>query len=402
MRFSAFTGLRIFLAISLLFAGADANRAFDYRKKDTAAEILKKVSDRLHNVKNLKYTYRRELNYASEGYKNLLSAESFLDFTSVDKIIGVRYQFENEKTLLIFNGSEKFELDKKGKLMTINNKPAKDAFEGVSCFYNSPVTLRNALPVIASDETIPKTVTGKAGGNQSFYEIEFILDKKTLNAFGSYFPITLDRKIKYRITVNKNDYLPVEVLQTNNANRDFIKTSFDNIEADTTAAGAPKELTWYFSSYLNEYKEEKMSAKNSLLVKSGQPAPDWTLPVFDGNRTISPSQFKGRLVLLEFWISHCGYCIAAVAPLNEIYDRYKNKDFKLFAVNAHDSKEVIKIFQRNNRPVYEILNSGEEVTGIYGVEAFPTVVLIDKKGNVIYAGGFDKESLVKLIDKNLR
>jgi hypothetical protein len=41
MRFWAFTGVRLFLAVSVLFAGSTANRGFDYRKKDPAEEILK-------------------------------------------------------------------------------------------------------------------------------------------------------------------------------------------------------------------------------------------------------------------------------------------------------------------------------------------------------------------------
>ena len=376
----------LFLLLSLF------TNAFAQPKNASAEEILQKVSDKLESLKTLKYSYRRELNYASEGYFNEFNANGFLDFTSPDKIIGLKYQFEGDKSLFVFNGSEMFDLNKTDKTIRVQSNPAADYFLSAIPLYDSPITLKKALPKIIADKTIPKTIIEQ---NDS-YLVEFILDKKTLDTLGNYFPITQDRKIFYRLTINKSDYLPTEVFRGNNLNKDFTKTSFTNL---ITNAAAPTENTWYFSTYLNEYKYRKPLA--DLLIKPETIAPDWKLPAFQTNSQISLSQFKNKVVMLEFWISFCGYCIAAVPKLNAIEEKFKNKDFKLIGINAHDSQAIIEIFKKNNQPKFQILSNGKETAEIYGVTVFPTIVLINKSGKVIYSGKFDAEKLEEIIAKNL-
>lgn len=398
MKLLTFTAVFLLFPTIILSAHKLERRVIADKENDSAVAVLKKVSDKLNNLKTLKYKYRMELNYSSENYRAELFADSFLDFTAVDKIIGLNYQFSNEGLLTVFNGSEKFDCNKKSKLIEIDNKPTYNSFKNVSFLFNSPVTLRKALPAVISDTAIPKTIAETNVNNQSFYVIEFVLEKKVLNRLGGYLPISLDRKTIYRLTVDKANYLPVEMLQNNNANQDYMKTGFSNIEVNS---GSPNELSWYYSTYLAEYKIRENNGKKNSLIAVGQLAPDWRLPIFDSNESISLNQFKNKVVMLEFWISHCGYCIGAVPKLNALANKYKNKDFKLLAVNAYDSKEVIKLFQKNNQPAYEILSLGEEVAKNYGVEGFPTIVLIDKQGKIIYAGSFDAELLEELINKNI-
>lgn len=99
-----------------------------------------------------------------------------------------------------------------------------------------------------------------------------------------------------------------------------------------------------------------------------------------------------------------GYCIAAAPKLNEINEKYKGKDFKLVAINASDTKDIIQKFEKNNQTRFEILYGGEETANSYGIDGFPMIVLIDKSGKVIYSGVFNPNKTVqleKLIDKNL-
>lgn len=396
MKLLTFTSILLLFPTIVFSAHKPERRLLADKESDSAKTVLKKVSDKLNDLKTLKYKYRIELNYSSENYRSEITADSYMDFTSVDKIIGLNYQFSNEELLTIFNGSEKFDCNKKSKSIKIDDKPTYDSFKNVSFLFNSPVTLRKALPTIISDTAVPKTVAETNVNNRRFYVIEFVLEKKVLNRLGGYLPVSMDRKTIYRLTVDKANYLPVEILQSNDANRDFMKTGFSDIEINPKS---PNELSWYYSTYLKEYKVN--DGKKNSLIATGLPAPDWRLPIFDANEFSSLNQFKNKVVMLEFWISHCGYCISAVPKLNALSDKYKNKDFKLLAVNIHDSQEIIKLFQKNNQPEYEILSSGEAVAENYGVEGFPTVVLIDKEGKVIYAGSFNAELLEELIDKNI-
>lgn len=399
MKLFILAGLCLLGSYTFFFGGGSQQTIGLAQNRESAEEVLMKVSVKLNSLRSLKYKYKLDLNYASEGYRAEFATDAFLDFTSVDKIIGIKYQFTNEGNLSVFNGSEKFDLNGKNKVIKIDEKPTSEVFKKVTFFYNSPATLRNVLPSIVTDAAIPKSITEKTINNQQYYVVEFVLEKKTLGRLSGYDQMEMDRKTIYRLTVDKSSYLPVEVLQKNSVNQDFMKAVFSDIEVN---AASPDQLSWYYSSYLNEYKRAENAVGVTSLIAVGKGAPEWNLPVFGSSKTFTLSRFKNNVVLLEFWISQCGFCIAAVPKLNALANKYKGKDFKLLGVNAHDSKETIKLFQKNNKPIFELLNAGEETTKTYGVEGFPTIVLIDKTGKVIYSGSLDEQKLEELINKNIR
>ncbi len=64
-------------------------------------------------------------------------------------------------------------------------------------------------------------------------------------------------------------------------------------------------------------------------------------------------------------------------------------------------KNKIHFFYEKNHPEFKtIIDDNGNITKAYGIDGFPTVVLIDKKGVVLYAGGFDKELIDKLLQKS--
>lgn len=365
-------------------------------KQYSAEDVLKKASEKLSNLKTIKYRYRRELNYASEKYYAETKADAFLDFTSIDKIIGVRYQFSNQDTLDVFNGSEMFSLNKKNKTIEVNDEPNITSFSNRTFLYNSPLTLRNVLPKIISDDTIPKSLSETIINGTNFYVIEFTLDKGLFDPLGNFPTKKLSRKINYQITISKTNFMPVEVVQKN-SETDFIKTNFNDIEMNPSSP--PVDLSWYFSTYLNDYKYAKPPEDN--LVKVGDVAPELNLPSFENEALTTLSQYKSKVVLIDFWIFHCGYCIASVPELNRLQEKFKNKNFKLITVNIYDSKELIELYTKTQKTKFQILYKGEEAAQKYGVFGFPTVVLVGKDGKVIYSGSFDSQKLDDLIGKSL-
>lgn len=316
---------------------------------ESAEKILKKVSDKLSKSKTLNYTYQVEYNYASENYQSKQQCESYLDFTSTDKIIGTTFQFDTSNALIIYNGSELFKLNKKSKMIALENNPIYDNIKRISCFQDSPLTLKNALPTIISDNTITKIVTEKSINNKNFYVVEFSLDNKFLDLTGNYSPTTIQRKFTYQLTIDKSNFLPTEILRSWNDKKDFTRTNFQYKE--TTVS--PKENSWYYSTYLNEYKPA--TPKENRLIKIGQDAPEWKLASLKDDTSVSLNQYKNKVVLIEFWESFCGYCIAAVPKLNVLEEKYKNKNFKLVAINDGDSKEIIQKFKMKSQPKFQIL-----------------------------------------------
>ncbi|MGM9507978.1 peroxiredoxin family protein [Larkinella sp. GY13] len=363
----------------------------------SAEDVLRKTSQALSGRKTLRYHYHRELNYVSEGIHNEMSGACFLDFSSENPVLDFRYQFSNADMLAVFNGTEQFVCDRKSKTLRVVGQPARRNFESLSFFYDSPVTYRNALPMLFSDVSVPKTVLDTVVDAKPFYAVTFTLKQKVIDYLGAYRPITADRLIRYRLLIDKATHLPIEVMQSNNRNQDFTKTRFQYLDA----TALPTDSSWYYSSYRNEYKLGSPEDEKLQIIPRGQTAPDWTLPVFDRTTELTLSQLKGKIVLLEFWIRNCGYCVAAVPELNAIYNQYKTNGFELLGINPHDSKEVIAVFEQKIQPEYPLLYGAQEVAKRYGIGLFPVVVLLDKTGNVLYSGEFRRENVAKLIEENL-
>lgn len=382
-----------FRVIALVFLLTLSTLAQD--KTLTADEVMQKTVDKLARLKTISYDYRRELNYSSEGFFHELKAVAYLDLTSKDKVLGARFQFSGGGNFAAFNGSELFDLNGKNKTVRVIDKPRESDLTSNSYLVNSPITLKNILPKILADKTVPRGVVEVQIDKKDFYVVEFVLDKFGIDLFGEFAKTPLTRKITYRITISKDDLMPVEVLQKN-GDVDLIKTSFSNINQNPAA---PAENSWYYSTYLNEYKFAEPSKDN--LIKAGAVAPEIKLPSFESGGLTSLADHKGKVVLLEFWIFHCGACQAAVSPLNALQEKYKKRDLKLLSVNIYDSKELIGLFVRSKGARYPILYEGEAAAKEYGVDRYPIVVLIGKDGKVIYSGLFEAEKIDALIERNL-
>lgn len=362
----------------------------------SAEEILQKASTKLANLSSLSYKFRRELNYETTGFSNEMQIDCFLDMSSSDKIIGARFQFDEPNYTFVFNGSEYFTLNKKKKTYVLKNKPTFTDFDSLPGFYDSLLTLKNSLPGIIADKNITKTLI-ENDPNKNAYVVDIVLDSKIMTLDGKYFETT-PRKFTYRLAVDKATLLPLDLLRTNSVNKDYSRTTFEYSKETIS----PPETTWYYSTYKNEYKPQ--APPEDKLIKVGQNAPEWKLASVKDNTPTALSNYKGKVVMLEFWISFCGYCIAAVPKLNSLEEKYRGKGLEIIGINASDSKPIIDKFVQNNQPKFQLVYGGEETANIYGINGFPLLVLIDRSGKVIYSGEFvpaDTKELEALIEKGL-
>lgn len=362
-------------------------------------DVLKQVSHNLNSLKSIRYDLKRELNYASENYHNETTWNIYYEFQSADTIIGFKYQIEDETAKQFFNGTEKFEMDKKLKTIKINDQPDQKSFNSSSAFYNSIITLKNVLPLIIANKTIFKNVGDTTITNTSYYLITLYLNKKRIQNLGKGFDaMTTKSNFIYKIIINKKNYLPVEVLQVNDGNTDFIKTSFTNINTNNLL---PSELSWYYSTYTGDYK---LAVQQELpqLIPVGSYAPQWTLPLYNKDENIVLKNFKGKVVLIDFWIKNCGPCIKSIPDLNALQVKFKNKKFEILGINSYDTKEDISWFCNKHKPNYKNVMNGKVIAEKYGVTGFPTVVLINKEGKVLFAGAsLEKSNIEKMIEEAL-
>jgi len=113
------------------------------------------------------------------------------------------------------------------------------------------------------------------------------------------------------------------------------------------------------------------------------------------------SDYRGRMVLLEFWIVNCGYCIEAVPTLNKLAALYDADELVVLGVNTADSQNAVRSFMQRNNITFDMLwETNTRINEDYGIDAFPKVVLIDKAGVVSYSGSLDAQRIMSIINKS--
>lgn len=124
--------------------------------------------------------------------------------------------------------------------------------------------------------------------------------------------------------------------------------------------------------------------QDSLL---NQPAPHFKLTDVNG-KTYEIAALKGKIVVLNFWFIACHPCVAEMDRLNVIKNSYDPTKVVFLALSV-DGTEALKIFLRTHNFEYHIVPNATQVANQYQIYAYPTSMVIDKKGIIrfIQAGG---------------
>jgi peroxiredoxin len=153
---------------------------------------------------------------------------------------------------------------------------------------------------------------------------------------------------------------------------------------------------------LGQVAEARLDEIDRLAL--GKPAPEIDAADLDGKRLVL-SDFRGKVVVLVFWGSWCGPCLAQVPDERMLVEKLKNKPFALLGVACDPDKTAASTAARRHAmtwPSWYDGNPGEgPIASRYHPRGFPTIYVIDAKGN-IRAKTFSASTLDKHVDQLLK
>jgi len=136
----------------------------------------------------------------------------------------------------------------------------------------------------------------------------------------------------------------------------------------------------------NDAGEVKASAEGLLrkLDALGKPL-DIKFTALDG-REVDVSKMNGKVVLIDFWATWCGPCVAEIPNVKKAYDKLHPKGFEIVGISFDDDKEKLQKFvSKEQMPWPQFFDGkgfGNEFGQQYGINGIPTMWLVDKKGNL--------------------
>ena len=161
----------------------------------------------------------------------------------------------------------------------------------------------------------------------------------------------------------------------------------------TSLFAAAAALTVFLTSCSTSQKAEAPRERKA--------APEFTLADQTGKQ-VKLSDFKGKVVLLNFWATWCGPCKVEIPWFIEFQKTYENKDLVILGVSLdEDGWTSVKPYMDEKKMNYRVLAGNDDVAKNYGgVESLPTTFLIDKEGRIAatHVGLISKSAYKKEIE----
>ncbi|HUS38701.1 MAG: TlpA disulfide reductase family protein [Pirellulales bacterium] len=221
----------------------------------------------------------------------------------------------------------------------------------------------------------------------------------------SQFGKRLEMDLKYEFSVNASDEEVIKIAA-------LLKKDFGEGEIPLQNAAlvleilnrieqaghskAALDLNRFFSERFADSKNEKLVEAAERLAGAARrlDLPGNAIEVsgvfLDGSK-VDWASYRGKVVLLDYWATWCGPCIAELPNLLEHYEIYHDRGFEVIGISIDEDRELVdKFLEERELPWKTLFGDKPESTGwnhpmakYYGIGGIPTVILVNKEGNVV-------------------
>jgi thiol-disulfide isomerase/thioredoxin len=226
-------------------------------------------------------------------------------------------------------------------------------------------------------------------------------------------PVVLKRGYSARVRVLDNDGEPVEgawvmpricaqLTKTNLDGRATLRNLPERLQPVQVLYGAqsiltrvaistkePDAVTTFRLRPPPENPAEAAEREAPKLLKAGEEAPEWTVTEWTDGKTHKLSDFRGKVVVLEFWGVWCSPCINGIPAIKQLQKKYRNKDVVFIGMHTAgtDMSQIRSLLELKEWNMLTAIEEGTDQTDSatstrYGVRGYPTTVIIDRHGRI--------------------
>ncbi|MCI5705825.1 MAG: AhpC/TSA family protein [Odoribacter sp.] len=219
------------------------------------------------------------------------------------------------------------------------------------------------------------------GISQGVYRIPGIDDQAKQEVSGKFYDM-----------LGEESSARIKYLAEHYADRNSVLVALARLSGDADAELVEKVLAKLEAKNPNyapllKFKAERADAKAQReRLAEGKVAPEFSYPTPDGKKNLGPQDFKGKILVLDFWASWCGPCRQEIPHLKEAYKAYHDKGVEFFSVSIDkDGAAWRKAMKEENMPWEQAQASkaGKDVMKLYQFSGIPYILVLDKDGKIV-------------------
>lgn len=132
------------------------------------------------------------------------------------------------------------------------------------------------------------------------------------------------------------------------------------------------------------WSQERGESGDDDSVSVGQAAPDFTLPMIDGEEA-TLSDYRGEVVLINFWATWCPPCRAEMPELEAVYRQHRDEGFEILGIDQAESADLVSSYVNERDFSWTfMLDEDFAVSRDYQATSIPRSLLIDRDGTVVH------------------
>jgi thiol-disulfide isomerase/thioredoxin len=203
----------------------------------------------------------------------------------------------------------------------------------------------------------------------------------------------------------------LQSLATSDEDKAIIQLGLADIAYKLSHNKSETEYKAMLSAIVTQYPNTKSGALASKKVTAFELKPGDDILHFSstdpGGNVVSTADYKGKVLLIDFWSTGCMPCIAEIPEMISVYQEYHDQGFDILGVSLDSKtarKDLIRFLEKRKIPwkqAFEGKGFDSEAAKIYNVKAMPTLILVGKDGKVFTTTNLRGDDLGKEVKKAL-